>query len=61
MLDYVCVCVCVCDVKFAAYMTVFNHILSYSFGSIFYHCIYGCVFCVLLFNCVNYVLLLLCI
>ena len=26
------------------------HILSYSFGSILYHCIYGCMFCVLLFN-----------
>jgi hypothetical protein len=26
------------------------HILSYSFGSIFCHCIYGCIFCMLLFN-----------
>jgi hypothetical protein len=32
-----------------------NYILSFSFGSIFYHCIHGCVFCMLLFNFVNYV------
>ena len=31
------------------------HILSCSFGSVFYHCIYGCVFCMLLFNFVNHV------
>jgi hypothetical protein len=37
------------------------HILSYSFGYIFYHFMYGCVFCVRLFNCVNYVFLLLCL
>ena len=30
------------------------HILSYSFGSILYHFIYGCVFCVLLFDFVNF-------
>ena len=31
--------------KFAAYMVFFvYYILSYSFGSILYHCMYGCMF-----------------
>ena len=47
--------------KFAVYIVVFYHILSYSFGSIVHHCIYGCMLCMLLFNVVNYVFLLLCI
>jgi hypothetical protein len=29
------------------------HIFSYSFSSIFYHCVYGCMFCMLLFNFVQ--------
>ena len=48
--------------KFAAYMDIsFTPTPSYSFGSIFYHCIYGFMFCVLLFNFVNYVFLLSCL
>ena len=34
------------------------HILSHSFVSVFYHCVYGCMFCMLLFSFVNYVFLL---
>jgi hypothetical protein len=48
--------------KFAAY-TYYGcfvyHILSYSFGSILYHCIYDCMFCMLLHFV--YAFLLLCI
>ena len=45
--------------QFAAYMAVcYITFFSYSFGSILYHCIYGCMFCVFLFNFVNYVFLL---
>jgi hypothetical protein len=44
--------------KFAAQMAFsVYHFISYSFGSIFYHCIYS----VLLFSFVNYVFLLLCL
>jgi len=47
--------------KIATYMAVsFNHILSYSFGSVLHHFIYGCMFCMLLFNFISYVFLLLC-
>ena len=47
--------------KFAAFMAFFNHIFSYSLGSIFYHCIYGCMFCMLLFNFANHIFLSLCL
>jgi len=48
--------------KFACclYARFVYHILSYSYGSILYHCIYGCMFCMHLFNFVNFVSLLLC-
>jgi len=36
--------------KFAAYMAVSFITLSYSFGSIFYHCLFGCMFRMFLFN-----------
>jgi hypothetical protein len=41
---------------FCLYGFFIYHILSFSFGYIFYHFIYGCMFSVLLFNCINYVL-----
>jgi hypothetical protein len=36
-------------------------LLSYSFVSIMYHCIYGCMFCIFLFHLVYYVFFLLCL
>ena len=41
---------------FCIYGCYVYHILSYSFGTIFNHCIYGCMFCMLLIDFVNYVL-----
>ena len=50
--------------KFVAFMAVYcfflYHIPSCSFGSSFYHCIYGCMFFTVLFNFVGYVFSLLC-
>jgi hypothetical protein len=40
---------CADHMKFAACMAV-CHILSYSVGSVLYHCICGCVLCMLLLN-----------
>jgi len=47
--------------KFAAYICSVYHILSYSLGSIVYHCIYGSMFCMLLFSVPDIVSLLLCV
>ena len=45
------------QITFAAYVAVsFIIFFPYSFGSILYHCIYGCMYCMFLFNFVNYVL-----
>jgi hypothetical protein len=53
---------CIDHMKFAVYYVSFvYHSLSQSFGSIFYHRIYGFAFCILLFNFTNYVFLLLCV
>ena len=46
---------------FCFYGCFVYHIISYSFGSGFNHCIYGCVFRVLLLNFVNYISLCLCV
>jgi len=45
--------------RFAAYLAVsiITFFFLYSFGSILYHCVYGCMLCMLLFNFVNYVFL----
>jgi hypothetical protein len=47
--------------RYPQYILSTRNILPYSFGSILYHCIYGCIFCILQFNFVNYVFLLLCL
>ena len=40
--------------RFAAYMAVsIITFFSYSFGSVVYHCTYGCMLCMLLFNFVQ--------
>jgi hypothetical protein len=47
------------NMRFATNMAVLLIVFFNSFGSILFHCMYGCMFCMLLFNCVNYVFLLL--
>ena len=41
------------------YLLYVLSLLSYSFGSTLYHCIYDCMFCMFMFNFVNDVFLLL--
>jgi hypothetical protein len=47
--------------QFVAFMFVSFITFFCYFGSISYHCVYGCMFCVFLFDFVNYVIFLLCI
>ena len=47
--------------KFAVYVAVSFITVWKIFGSILYHCTYGCIVFMLLFHFVNYVFLLLCL